>query len=335
MTFHDIELDRSYSYGSVITELGNTAIIQLASGQEERIQRWNDTQLVANLGYAIKSYAELTSLLKFKRARGHRAHSFRFWNPLDYSTNEANTPNDTSTSLVTATDQVLGQGDGTLDTFQLVKRYVSGSQTVIKNITKPISDSVKIAWTNAGVTTTKTEGTHYNVNYTTGVVMFTPENIPTLNDQVRGGCQYNEEMRFETDDSGISIESFERGDVAGGLRIISVMSPTLVNDDFIYRGSSSPTFTASMDLTPQMGAFVALDPLSAGLKLKLPSTAGVPEGGPHWKLRNKSASDTFVVTDNAGVTLFTMEVSGDANRRDTCEIWLSDTGSALEWVAVT
>lgn len=335
MTFHDIELDRAYSYGSVITEQGNTAVIQLASGQEERIQRWNDTQLMANLGYAVKTYDDLTALLKFKRARGHRAHSFRFWNPLDYSTNAANTPNNTSTALVTAIDQVLGQGTGTLAAFQLIKRYVSGSQTVIKNITKPISDSVKIAWTNAGVDTIKTEGTHYNVNYTTGVVMFTPENIPTLNDQVRGGCQYNEEMRFETDDSGISIESFERGDVAGGLRIISVMSPTLVNDDFIYRGSSSPTFTASMDLTPQMGAFVALDPQSAGLALRLPSTAGVPEGGPHWKLRNKNASNTFVVTDNAGVTLFTMEVSGDANRRDTCEIWLSDTGTALEWVAVT
>lgn len=335
MTFHDIELDRAYSYGSLITEQGNTAVIQLASGQEERIQRWNDTQVVANLGYAVKTYAELQALLKFKRARGHRAHSFRFWNPLDYSTNAANTPNDTSTSLVTATDQTLGLGDGTTTTFQLVKRYVSGSQTVIKNITKPISGSVKIAWTNAGVDTTKTEGTHFTVNYTTGVVTFTSGNIPTVNDTVRGGCQFNEEMRFESDDSSVSIESFERGDIAGGLRIISVMSPVLVNDDFVYRGSSRPSFTADMDLTPQMGAFVAVDPSSAGLKLKLPSTAGVPEGGPHWKLRNLSATNTFLVTDSAGVTLFTMQVAGDANRRDTCEVWLSDTGSALEWMAVT
>ena len=328
MTFHDIELDRAYSYGSVITEQGNTAVVQLSSGQEERIQRWNDTQLVANLGYAVKTYADLQAILKFKRARGHRAHSFRFWNPLDYSTNAANTPNDTSTALVSETDQLLGTGNGTTTTFQLVKRYVNGSQTIVRNLHKPISGTVKVALNDVN----QTSG--WSVNLSTGIVTFT--SAPGVGVSVKAGCQFNDEVRFESDDSGVSLQNFERGEVVGGLRVVSVMNPTLVNDDFVYRGSSRPTFSANMDLTPQMGMLVSLSPTTAGLSLKLPQTAGFQEGGPHWKLRNLSVSNTFVVTDSAMNTLFTMQIAGDANRRDSCEIWLSDNGlGGVEWIAVT
>jgi uncharacterized protein (TIGR02217 family) len=329
MTLHDVELDRAYSYRSLIGESGNTAIIELAGGAEERIQRWSDTRLVANLGYAVKSYDDLRDILTFKRARGHRAHSFRFWNPLDYSTNALNTPSDDSAAHVDDEDESIGTGAPPLATFQLVKRYTSGATTVTRNITKPITGTVKVAV----ATVAQTEGVDFTVNYSTGVVTFgTP---PSNGAAVTAGCQFNDEVRFESDDTAVSIESYERGDVPGGLRVVSVFDSTIVNEDFHYRGSSTPTFSASMDLTPQMGAFVRLDPTGAGLELMLPDPTPYPAGGPHWKLRNLSATYTFAVVDSTG-TLWTMQVAGDANRRDTCEIWLGyDGAGVLTWQAVT
>lgn len=318
MTFRDIELDRAYSYRSLIGEQGNTAVVELGNGVEERIQRWGETRLVANLGYAVKTYADLTAILAFKRAMGHRLDSFRFWNPLDYSTG-TNTPSDTSLSLVTNADEQIGTGNASTTTFQLVKRYTNGVNTVTRNLTKPINGTVKVALDGVN----QTSG--WSVNYSTGIVTFT--SAPGNGVDVTAGCQFNDEVRFESDDSSVSIESFERGDVVGGLRIVSVMGGSIVNDDFPYRGSSTPTFGADMDLTPQMGALVRLDPSTSGLSVILPDPSPYPYGGPHWLLENISGSNSFDVVYN-GVTVATVAAG------DWCEMWLGlDISSNPEWVA--
>ena len=320
MTFRDIELDRAYSYRSLVGEQGNTAVVELGSGAEERIQRWGETRLVANLGYAIKTYADLTAILAFKRAMGHRLDTFRFWNPLDYSTG-TNTPSDTSLSLVTNADEQIGTGDAADTTFQLVKRYTNGVNTVTRNLTKPITGTVKVALDAVA----KTEGVDFTVNYSTGIVTFT--SAPGNGVDVTAGCQFNDEVRFESDDSSVSIDSYERGDVVGGLRIVSVMGGSIVNDDFPYRGSSTPTFGADMDLTPQMGALVRLDPSTSGLSVILPDPSPYPYGGPHWLLENISGSDSFDVVYN-GVTVATVAAG------DWCELWLGlDISSNPEWIA--
>lgn len=318
MTFRDIELDRAYSYRSLVGEQGNTAVVELGSGAEERIQRWGETRLVANLGYAVKTYADLTAILAFKRAMGHRLDTFRFWNPLDYSTG-TNTPSDTSLSLVTNADEQIGTGDASTVTFQLVKRYTNGVNTVTRNITKPIEDTVKVALDGVD----QTSG--WNVDLSTGIVTFS--SAPGNGVDVTAGCQFNDEVRFESDDSSVSIDSYERGDVVGGLRIVSVMGGSIVNDDYPYRGSSTPTFGADMDLTPQMGALVRLDPSTSGLSVILPDPSPYPYGGPHWLLENISGTDSFDVVYN-GVTVATVAAG------DWCELWLGlDISSNPEWVA--
>lgn len=318
MTFRDIELDRAYSYRSLVGEQGNTAVVELGSGAEERIQRWGETRLVANLGYAVKTYADLTAILAFKRAMGHRLDTFRFWNPLDYSTG-TNTPSDTSLSLVTNADEQIGTGDASNKNFQLVKRYTNGVNTVTRNITKPIIDTVKVALDGVN----QTSG--WNVDLSTGIVTFS--SAPGNGVDVTAGCQFNDEVRFESDDSSVSIDSYERGDVVGGLRIVSVMGGSIVNDDYPYRGSSTPTFGADMDLTPQMGALVRLDPSTSGLSVILPDPSPYPYGGPHWLLENISGTDSFDVVYN-GVTVATVAAG------DWCELWLGlDISSNPEWVA--
>lgn len=330
MTFHDIELPRKYSFGSSVSEIGNTAVLQLSGGQEQRIERWNGTRILANLGFGLRDYAELQELLVFKRARGHRAHTFRFWNPFDFSTGAGNSPSNTSTSEVSSSDVLLATGDGTTVAFQLVKRYTSGFETNVKTVTKPIEGTVKVAV--AGVDLVL--DTDFTVNYETGVITITGT-APSALEDVTAGFQYNEEVRFESDELAVKVDSFKRGEVVGGLRVISVLPYSVINDDFAFRGSSTPTFGADLELTSLHGALVNLDPQTSGLKLKLPPVAGYPRGGPHWKVRNLSATDTFDVTDSAGNVLFTAEVAGDSQRRDVFEIWLTLGTSTNEWVGLS
>ena len=320
MSYHDVELDRGYSFNSVISEEGSTAIVELSSGAEERIQRWGETRLVANLGYAVKTYDDLKAILAFKRQRGHRAHSFRFWNPLDYSTNAANTPSDTSASHVTNVDEVIGTGDASNKSFQLVKRYSDGAATIVRNLTKPIDGTIKVALNGVD------QPSGWLPNLSTGVITFT--SAPGNGVEVTAGCQFNDEVRFESDESAVSIDAYENGTVVGGLRVVSVMDGGIVNEEFPYRGSSTPTFGADLELTPQMGALVRLNPSTSGLSLILPDPSPYAEGGPHWLLQNLSGTDSFDVVYNGG-TVATVAADG------WCELWLGDDGTGgVEWVAI-
>lgn len=326
MSFHDIELDRAYSYGSVIAQGGNTSVIELESGAEERNERWGDTRIVANLAFAIKEpETELAPLLDFKRCRGHRAHSFRFWNPLDYSTNSANTIADDDADLVSETDELIGTGDASTTQFQLVKTYTSGITTKTRNIKLPIAGTVKVAID--GVE----QLSGWSVNTSTGIVTFTV--APSNGAAVTAGCQFNEEVRFESDEDAISIESFSNGQIPGGLRIVSVFDSRRVDDEFVYRGSSHIDLSADTELTTAHGALVSITPSTSGLQLILPDIAAYQEGGPHWKLSNLSATDTFDVV-YGGVTLWTMATAGDAAHEDQAEIWLGDDGGgSATWIA--
>jgi hypothetical protein len=222
-------------------------------------------------------------------------------------------------SLVTNADEQIGTGDASNKNFQLVKRYTNGVNTVTRNITKPIIDTVKVALDGVN----QTSG--WNVDLSTGIVTFS--SAPGNGVDVTAGCQFNDEVRFESDDSSVSIDSYERGDVVGGLRIVSVMGGSIVNDDYPYRGSSTPTFGANMDLTPQMGALVRLDPSTSGLSVILPDPSPYPYGGPHWLLENISGTDSFDVVYN-GATVATVAAG------DWCELWLGlDISSNPEWVA--
>ncbi len=71
----------------------------------------------------LKNQTQLNELIAFFRARKGRAYGFRFKDWTDYK----------------AIGELIGTGDDAETTFQLVKRYPSGSVTEIHRVTKAVA----------------------------------------------------------------------------------------------------------------------------------------------------------------------------------------------------
>jgi uncharacterized protein (TIGR02217 family) len=299
-------------------------VIEVASGAEERVSRRSSGRHVFDVNFTKRRAAAGVELKAFHLNRHGRKFSFRYWDAMDYSTASNATPG--SAGTITATDVNIGTGDGSTATFQLVKKYASGLEVYVRNITLPISGTILIAV--AG--TTKTETTHYTINYSTGVVTFTGGNIPALGAAVTWGGQFNVMVRFELDDLPISIDSFGTVSVVGPVRLIEDISQAIVYDDVPRRGASYQVFSTDLELTPQMGELVTLGPTTTGLNLILPSFAAYQDGGPHWTLENDTANALAVTY--AGVTIFTLQASGDATKRDKALVMVGYDGvGARTW----
>src|SRR5205085_148143 len=121
----------------------STNVVTSASGFEARNVNWAQARLRFDAGLGVRGDAELETLLAFFRARRGPAVAFRFRDPYHFSSSGM-------TGVPTATDQVLGSGDGNLDSFALVKMYGSGEQ---RRITRPVPGSVRIAVAGTELTT--------------------------------------------------------------------------------------------------------------------------------------------------------------------------------------
>ena len=124
MGFHEVSFPTDISYGSVGGPGFMTNIIELDSGAEQRIARWNQARHKYNVAYGVKSYEQLYNLIDFYIARRGVANGFRFKDFTDCTS----VPGDGyATELggtaTTALDQLIGVGNGTTEHFQLQKRY--------------------------------------------------------------------------------------------------------------------------------------------------------------------------------------------------------------------
>lgn len=114
------------SYGATGGPGYMTDVVTVNSGYEFRSQVWSQARSVYDVSHAARTQAQFNTLLKFFRAAQGRTHGFRFKDWLDYS--------------VTAADGALGTGLGTgVPSYQLNKKYTTGSQTEYRAIYKPVS----------------------------------------------------------------------------------------------------------------------------------------------------------------------------------------------------
>lgn len=116
------------SYGAVGGPGYLTDLATVNSGYEFRTQVWSQARSVYDVSHAARTAAQHTTLLNFFRAARGRTHGFRFKDWLDYS--------------VTTSNGVLATGVGTgVPSYQLCKKYVTGSQTEYRAIYKPVAAS--------------------------------------------------------------------------------------------------------------------------------------------------------------------------------------------------
>jgi uncharacterized protein (TIGR02217 family) len=185
--FHEIRFPDAIARGATGGPGYDTTIVTTVAGFERRNANWQQARGRWDVGTGIKRRADFEALIAFFRARQGRAYGFRFKDWTDF----------------VAAPVVLGVGDGTRTTFQLVKRYASGGVEVVRTITKPVADTVKVYRDGVLVTS------GVAVNLATGVVTFTT--APAGAVVVSAEFEFDVPVRFDTDQMSFSLDNYEHG----------------------------------------------------------------------------------------------------------------------------
>ena len=184
-SFAEIRFPPEISYGATAGPEFSTTVITVRSGAEQRNRNWAAARLRFDASTGIKTRAQAEAIIAFFRARGGRAQGFRFKDWSDYR----------------AVAQTLGTGDGARETFQLIKRYVSGAEEDIRLITKPVAGSVKV-YLNG---TPQPSG--WSVDTTSGLVTFT--SAPANGAVISADFEFDVPVRFDTDRLEFRLETHD------------------------------------------------------------------------------------------------------------------------------
>lgn len=203
MIIKEVRFPTDIAYGSRGGPGYSTTVTTTASGYESTVLNWSKTRHRYEAAYGARTQTQLEAVLALFHAVRGRAYGFRFKDWADYkSCADSATPS--------PTDQAIGTGDGTTATFQLAKTYTYGGESYTRQITKPVTGTVRVAVNG----TEKTLTTHFTVSTVTGVVTFTAGNIPTSGQAVTAGFQFDVPVRFDTDELDISLDDWKIGAVS-------------------------------------------------------------------------------------------------------------------------
>jgi uncharacterized protein (TIGR02217 family) len=199
MAFHEIRFPANLSFGSVGGPQRRTEIVTLANGFEERNTPWSHSRRRYDAGVGLRSLDDIETLIAFFEARSGQLHGFR-WK--DWSDHKSCAPS----AEPLMDDQVIGTGDGLTTVFQLQKTYVSGLQSYVRPIRKPVSGTVLVAVSGDQ----KVAGLEFSVNPETGEVTFLL--APDAGTRITAGFEFDVPVRFDTDAIQTSVASFQAGD---------------------------------------------------------------------------------------------------------------------------
>ena len=194
MAFHEVRFPDNISRGARGGPERRTQVVELASGDEERNASWANSRRRYDVAYGIRRADDLAAVVAFFEARNGRLHGFRY---KDWSDYKSALPS----QAITATDQQIGNGTGSLQTFQLTKRYTSGAQTWVRTLTKPVAGTVRVA---LGMVE---QISGWTLDATTGVITFTT--APAGGVIVRAGFEFDVPVRFDSDTLDVTLD-FER-----------------------------------------------------------------------------------------------------------------------------
>jgi len=198
MAFHEVRFPDDISRGARGGPERRTQIVELASGDEERNACWANSRRRYDAAYGIRRADDLVAVVAFFEARNGRLYGFRWKDWADFkSCLPSQTP--------AATDQVIGTGDGATTAFQLVKSYVSGSQSWTRTITKPVAGTVLVAIDGVDVTT------GWSVDTMTGLITFTT--APAAGAAITAGFEFDVPVRFDTDTLDVTLDIERLGSI--------------------------------------------------------------------------------------------------------------------------
>lgn len=194
-SFHEVQFPLRLALGTSGGPWRRTDIVALSNGRESRNQRWRDARRRYDAGSGVRSVSDLYEVVAFFEARAGQLYGFRFTDPVDF---QSCGPEEE----VSATDQLLGTGDGVRTAFQLVKRYGDAGGSTERVIAKPEVGSVVVA-----VNGTPTGA--FTVDHATGIV--TLASAPASGAVVRAGFRFDVPVRFDTDRIEVDLDAFRAG----------------------------------------------------------------------------------------------------------------------------
>lgn len=199
MNFHEIRFPTNLSLGSSAGLERRTEIVTLVSGHEQRNTPWAQAKRRYDAGIGLRSIDELYSILDFYEARRGALYGFRWKDWLDHKSCAP-------TKTPSATDQVIGSGDGSTSAFQIEKTYGT-IQPLQRPIKKPLAHTVLVAISGDELNA----GSDFQVDETTGSITFsTPPPQGTI---VTSGFEFDTPVRFATDVLEIDLAAFNAGEV--------------------------------------------------------------------------------------------------------------------------
>lgn len=163
------------AYGAAGGPEFNTSVVVTAGGSEQRNGNWPYPRHSWDVSQGIKKQADYEALRAHFLTQRGRLHGFRFKDWADYTV-----------SLAEGRVQGL-----TTTTFQLLKRYTSGAQTLDRRIRKPLAGIVlKDGATTLALTT------DYTLDTTTGIVTTV---IARTAGNLAWSGEFDVPMRYDTD----------------------------------------------------------------------------------------------------------------------------------------
>lgn len=184
MVFDDVRFPVDIAYGSSGGPEFSTDVVTTFGGHEQRNVNWSNARARYNIAWGVKTQAQLAALTAFFRARMGRARGFRYKDWTDYR----------------GVYEAIGIGDGDETVFSLQKRYTSGGNSEVRNITKPVSGTVKVYMDG----TLQTGG--YTVNHVTGAVTFSM--APAEGTAICADYEFDVPVRFDTDHLSARLDDF-------------------------------------------------------------------------------------------------------------------------------
>lgn len=299
MAFSNELFPVTVSYGSSGGPRHASSISELQSGFRKVATRWDGALRRWDAKYGIRYQSQLYEVYEFVLAHNGAEHTFKYQDPLDYTSNA----DDGSDTAIARTDQVLGNGDGTTQTFQLRKLYQRGSLQKSRAITLPFTDPAPLVEVAGSL---QTEGVDYTLNYLTGEILFAT--APGVGELVRAGFQFYCHAQFsqEVDQFlNVAVTGFKAGEIP------SIIIDEVPNDASNSVGRSwggSNHFDLSVDtkISLNTGEIITVDPSTGNPALWLPNPTRLGSGMNYYLMINLSGSNAFGIRDHTGVAIKTV-----------------------------
>jgi uncharacterized protein (TIGR02217 family) len=317
MAFHDVSLPEDFEYQGISGAGFSTIVQETASGHEFRVARQSQGRHRFRLRKALQTPTQAQAIKAFGLGRRGSLHSFRLKDWADYSTATD------GKSAPSSTDTIIGTGNGTVNTFQLIKVYdPTGAAPYQRTITLPVSNTVTVSVD--GVTLAASD---FTVSSTGEVTL---DQTPSTGVVVRAGCEFDVPVRFESNVDQLMQLQADAFDVWSlpQLDCIEVLSEVEQPERWFSGGATDHgAVSATQRLTLNDGMFNAFAP-STNVDVYLPAVNRTPGGGQVFVIHNKtgSAGDLQMV-DDTGTDVGTAISAGN-----TKTLALARGSSTAAWV---